>query len=100
MPKHAVEVLECLPFERGTLLGFAKIRVKELRLLISGVAIHPTGESRWVQLPSKPMLQNDRPIRGPDGCIRSAKIPELETDEVRRAFNTAVLDAYDSYRPP
>jgi hypothetical protein len=42
MPKHTVEILEWLPFERNTLLGFAKIRIKELRLVISGVAIHQT----------------------------------------------------------
>jgi hypothetical protein len=98
--KHAVEVLEWLPFQSGTLLGFAKIRIKELRLVIRGVAIHQKNSSRWAQLLSMAMVQDDQLVRGPDGRIRYAKILEFETAEIRQAFRAAVLDAYDSYRPP
>jgi len=100
MPKHAIEILEGLPYERSTLLGFAKIRIKELRLIIGGVAIRQKNSSRWAQLPSKAMVQDDQLVRGPDGRIRYAKILEFETAEIRQAFSAAVLDAYDSYRPP
>jgi hypothetical protein len=98
--KHAIKVLEFLPSERGTLLGFAKIQVKELRLVISGVAIHQKGESRWVQLPSKPMVTDGELIHEPGGRIKHAKVLEFEDKEVRQAFNNAVWDAYEAFRPP
>lgn len=100
MPKHAIEILEFLPFERGTLLGFAKVRIKELRLVISSVGLHQKGESRWAQPPAKPMLKHGALIHEADGRIKYAKILEFESAEVRQAFNAAVLDAYDNYRPP
>src|SRR5215831_3424854 len=84
--KHTVEVLEWLPFERGTLLGFAKIRIKELRLAISGVALYQQkNRSRWAQLQSKAMVQDDQLVRGPDGRVKYAKILEFETAEIRQA---------------
>ena len=89
-----------MPFQRSTLLGFAKIRIKELRLVISGVDIHQKNGSQWAQLPAKPMLQNDQLVRGEDGRIRYARILEFEGEEVRQAFSAAVLQAYDTYRPP
>jgi hypothetical protein len=100
MPKHVIEILEWLPYERNTLLGFAKIRIKELRLVISGVAIHQKNGSRWAQLPCKPMFKDGELIHEPDGRIKYAKILELETSEVQQAFSAAVLDAYDIYLPP
>jgi len=100
MPKHVIEILEWLPFERNTLLGFAKIRIKELRLIIGGVAIRQKNSSRWAQLPSKAMVQDDQLVRGPDGRVKYAKILEFETAEIRQAFSAAVLNAYNSYRPP
>ena len=71
-----------------------------MRLVISGVAIHQKGESRWAQLSAEPMLKDDVLTRGSDGRIRYTRILEFESAEVRQAFNAAVLDAYDNYRPP
>jgi len=55
MPKRAIELLGRTLCERGALLGFATIRVRELRRVIHGVGLHVKGESRWAQPPSRPI---------------------------------------------
>lgn len=56
MAKHAIEVVTWKPCERNTLRGFADIRVRELHLVIYGVAMHERDGSRWTQLPAKSLV--------------------------------------------
>jgi hypothetical protein len=98
MPKHAVEILEWLPFERGTLLGFAKIRISELRLIVKGVTLHQKNGSRLAQLPSKPMVQDGQLIQGSDGRVRYVPVLEFTDRETASAFSCACWAALEAFR--
>jgi len=56
MSKLSIVCREFRPITQNTLVGFASIRVAELHLDIKDVALHQKGESRWAQLPAKPMI--------------------------------------------
>lgn len=66
---------------KNTLIGFARIRIAELRLVISGVAIHERGEARWAQLPSRPWVQN--------GAVVIRHADEQPTEATRRTSRRA-----------
>jgi hypothetical protein len=53
-----------------------------------------------MQLPSKPMLRGEEPIRDQDGRIRYAKVLEFEDRETADAFSHAAWEALEHYRPP
>jgi len=98
--KHSIDCIGFKLLRKGTLVGFADIVVRELKLTIRDVALHRKGESRWVSPPGRPWIKDGELIHEPDGRIKYAKILEFETSEVQQAFSAAVLDAYDIYRPP
>src|SRR5262245_48847891 len=94
--------ITCLSFKpcaRGTLLGFARIRVAGWRLTIDGVAIHESSNGKqWAQLPSKPLLDDARElIRESDGKIRYAKIFEFTGHAAAGAFSRDVVTAVSAY---
>jgi hypothetical protein len=75
--KHLV-CIDWKPCERGTLLGFATIKLPS-GLSIGGIA-HAKGEAKWAQLPSKAMLDQETRelMRGPDGKVKYAKVVWFE----------------------
>ena len=98
--KHSTDCIGFKPLRKGTLVGFADIVVRELKLTIRDVALHWKGDSRRVSPPGRPRIKDGELIHEPDGRIKYAKILEFETSEVQQAFSAAVLDTYDIYRPP
>jgi hypothetical protein len=52
--KFSVDIVGFRPMDRNTLVGFATVRINEMRL--HDVAIHARADSRWAQLPAKPQL--------------------------------------------
>jgi hypothetical protein len=70
----ALELIEWRLVERGTLKGFAKVRVPEWHLTIDDVAVHEKNGKSWAALPSRPMLDPDRqPLRDDDGKVKYAR---------------------------
>jgi hypothetical protein len=101
-PSRKSNQVECLgwrPCERGTLRGFAHIRVGRWRLTIGGVAVHDKNGKRWVQLPARPQLDDNRElVREPDGKIRYSKILEFDDRDVADQFSLLVLRAIEEWQ--
>ena len=55
------------PLERNTLRGFADLWLREARLHIKGCAIHEKNGKRWVQLPARPQLDQNRALARDEG---------------------------------
>ena len=62
--KLSIEVVGFKRFERGTLVGFADVVIRELRLKVHEVAVHQKNGSRWASMPSRPWLRD-----GIAGCV-------------------------------
>ena len=91
--KHSISCHAFRPLRRNTLVGFANIN--ELRLEICDIAIHVKGNSRWAQLPAKPMIDKDGvAIRDREtGKISYSTIFEFTDRATRDAFSHAVIEA-------
>jgi hypothetical protein len=84
------------PLQRNTLLGFATVRIAEMRMTVADVAVHEKNGSRWAQLPSKPMISKGRDLVTDDnGKIKYAPIFSFDSKEVERAFSAAVVKAVE-----
>jgi len=97
--KLTIEVTGFKRFERGTLVGFCDIVIRELRLKVYEVALHEKGSARWAAMPSRPWLKDGVAIRGDDGKIQYKPIFEFETREVRDAFSASVWRALLDFDP-
>jgi hypothetical protein len=88
------------PLRKGTLVGFADIVVRELRLTIHDVSLHQKGDSRWAGLPGKPWVNRDGvAVRDADGKIKYQPVLEMEDAAVRGAFSEAVWRAVAAFAP-
>jgi hypothetical protein len=68
--KFSIEVTGFKRFERGTLLGFCDIVIRELRLKVHEVALHQKGDARWAAMPSRPWLKDGVAVKGDDGKVQ------------------------------
>ena len=91
--KLTLTVVDFRSQAKNTLIGFAVVRVNEMRLTIKDVAIHQKGDSRWAALPSKPQITKDGQAVTRDGKIQYLNILEFDNAAVRSAFSTAVIAA-------
>ena len=89
------------PFCRNTLIGFATLKLPDLRLVIRDVAVHEHGNGkRWVGLPAKPVIDRDGVARrNTEGKIEYAAVLEFEGREVRDAFSAEVIAALLEFDP-
>ena len=97
--KLTVTCLDWKPLRKGSLLGFAKIRVAELRLAIFDIAVHRKNDAQWVQLPARPWVEAGELVRNEAGKIQYLPIAEFDGREVRDAFSAAVIRAVRAYAP-
>ena len=97
--KHTITCIAFKPLRRNTLLGFASIRIDELKLVISEIAIHDSHGRQWAALPSRPWVQNGQVVKGDDGKIKYQPICEFDNRETRDAFSAAVVRAVLAYAP-
>lgn len=96
--KVTVACLDWRSVERGTLLGFANIHIKEIRLTIRDVALHQKNEKRWASLPSKAQISKERElIKDSEGKIKYAPVLEFDNKRVADAFSEAVVRAIDAF---
>jgi hypothetical protein len=97
--KFTIEVTACKRFERGTLVYFCDVVIRELRLKIHEVALHKKGSARWASMPAKPWLKDGVAVRGDDGKIQYSPLFEFETREVSNAFSREVWRALLEFDP-
>ena len=98
--KHAIRCRGFRAHAKGTLVGFALIHIRELKLTIHDVALHRKGDARWALLPAKPMVRDGRHVA--DAATRKPQyVPILEFDdrETRDAFSAAVWRAVIDEHP-
>src|SRR5438477_1476546 len=89
------------PIIKGTLRGFAIIRIPEwrLRLLDVAVHVHDSG-SRWVQLPARPQLDRAGQSIKKDGKTQYSPVIELIGGrDMRDAFSHRVIEAVLQFDP-
>jgi hypothetical protein len=98
--KHTVECLGFKPLARNTLVGFAKVRISELKLVINDVALHQKGDSRWAALPAKPQIRDGALIKDEHDKIAYLPVLEFESREAAAAFSAAVWRAVEAVAPP
>jgi hypothetical protein len=94
--KHNVDCLSFRAFSKNTLVGFAKICIRELHLVIHDVALHQKGDARWAALPAKPQMRDGAFVSDDNGKIAYFPILEFETRETREAFSAAVWRAVEA----
>jgi len=91
--------LKCVDFRplcKGGLRGFATIRVVEMCMTLSDIAVHVHGASgrAWASPPARPWINKDGElVRNRDGKIQYAPIVEFDGKPVRDAFSDAVIRA-------
>jgi len=92
--KLTIEVTGFKRLERGTLVGFADITIRELRLKVHEVALHEKGTARWASMPSRPWLKDGIAVRDDTtGKIQYSSLFEFEDRPTRDAFSAAVWKA-------
>ena len=86
------------PFERGTLKGFADLWLRASHLNIRGCAVHEKNGKRWVQLPARPRLDQNRELdKDKTGRIQYCPVMEFDSREVADRFSEAALKAIDEF---
>jgi hypothetical protein len=85
--------------KKNTLLGFATVRINELRLVIHDMAVHQKNGIFWAQPPSKPWFKDGALITDEDGKPKFSPIVEFDGREVHNAFSRAVVNAVLAYAP-
>ena len=98
MSKLTVKCTDWRSCERNTLRGFADIFLPSLHLEIRDCAVHEKNGKRWVQLPAKPQLDNNRElVRDPTGKIQYATILKFRDHPTAVAFSAAVIMAIQDF---
>ncbi len=93
-----VEIVNWKAFERGTLQGFADIRLPTVKLTLYGCAVHQKNGRRWVQTPSKPQLDADRNlVKDEQGKIQYWPAAKFDDRDVGDRFSEAALAALDAH---
>jgi hypothetical protein len=95
MAKFTITCRDFKAHRRNTLVGFATVRVAELHLDISDIAVHERNGGYWAQLPARPMLdKNGVAIRDPaSGKVSYANVFQFTDKATRDAFSHAVINA-------
>jgi hypothetical protein len=100
--KLTVKCTDFRPVCRGSLRGFATIRVSEMRMTLSDIAVHVHEASgrAWASPPARPWINKDgEVVRDSAGKIQYAPIVEFDGKPVRDAFSDAVIKAVLAYDP-
>ena len=87
------------PLHRGTLRGFAEIRINELRLTIRDVVVHEKNGKRWAQLPAKPQVRDGELVHHEHGKIQYFHLMNFDSRAVSDAFSAAVIAALLEFAP-
>lgn len=94
-----VECPEFRAVKRGSLLGFAKIRVGNWKLTINDIGVHESNGRRWAALPARPILDEQRNVVKDEitGKPQYARVLWFDSREVSDRFSEAVLKAVEPH---
>ena len=96
-----IEVLEFRSVERGSLKGFAKIRVPNWKMSIDDVGIHEFHGKWWAALPARPMLDADKKVViGDDGKVKYVRSLWFDDRDTADKFSAAVVEAVMRVKKP
>jgi hypothetical protein len=90
-----LELLDFKPLRKGTLRGFARVRIVPIELDIADVVIGQGGRDGrvWALLPSKPMVdRNGAVMRDAEGRVRYAPILGWASEARQQAFSCRVAE--------
>ena len=95
--------IECVGFDpvpRGSLIGFASVRVKNWGVTLHGISVFRGKDGRaGAAIPGRAILDAERNlVRRPNGKPRYAEIVQFASKEAQVAFERAVLQAVYRYR--
>jgi hypothetical protein len=97
--KVSIVIEEFRRVRRGSLVGFATLRVRQWFLRIHGVSIYELRGSRWAAMPSRPQVSRDGDLIRNDGKIAYASVLKISSAEARAAFSAAVVAALLEFDP-
>ena len=98
--KHTIRCRGFRALAKGSLVGFALIHIRELKLTIHDVALHRKGDARWALLPAKPMVRDGRHVAdAATGKPQYVPILEFDDRETRDAFSAVVWAAVIDEHP-
>ena len=83
------------PHRSGTLRGYVTIKITELHLIVSDIAIHARDGRNWISLPCKAFVKDLRVQTRDDGSPIYSPILQFDDRRVHAAFQAAVLRALD-----
>ena len=88
--KHTIDCLAFRPMAKNTLRGFARIRIRELHLIVNDVTLHEKAGSRWAGLPGRPQICDGVVVTDKRGKTAYAAVLEFENRAAGDAFSEAV----------
>ena len=88
--KHSIDCIGFKAIRKGTLVGFAEIVIRELRLTIHDITLHQKGDARWATPPGRPWIKDGAVVTDADGKVQYSPVLEFESRETRDAFSAAV----------
>jgi hypothetical protein len=98
--KHTIACVEFRAVNGGgKLVGFAKVRLAELKMVISQVPIWKHDGSYSASPPAVPMFKDGAPIKDSSGKNRYQVIVSFDSPEVQAAFAERVVAAVKAYDP-
>jgi hypothetical protein len=97
--KQRVSCASWRRMRRNTLVGFANIRLNDIRLTIKDIAIHERDGRCWAQLPAKPQLRDGIGVKDETGKLQYFPVLEFDSRAVADAFAAAVIAAVRELDP-
>ncbi len=88
-----VTLLGWKPVAKGSLRGFAKVRLGRA-LVINDIPVLQSNGKAWASMPGKPLVDRDRqPMRDNKGKARFSPILEWADRDASDRFSSAVVEA-------
>jgi hypothetical protein len=97
--KHSIDCIGFKPIRKGTLVGFADIVIRELKLTIHDVGLHEKGSSRFASPPSRPWVKDGQVVTDDAGKTQYVQIIEFADRGTRDAFSQTVWRAVEKFDP-
>jgi hypothetical protein len=98
-PRRGMELLKWTPRPKGTLLGFADIRLPN-HLKISGCVLHRSSNGRvWGGFPGKPQIDADGRHITVDGRPQYTRFLQWETYDLANRFSDALVALVCAHHP-
>lgn len=100
MSTPTIEIVEWKPVSKGSLRGFATVRLRN-GLSIADVTVHTSHGKAWASFPSKPMLDRDGVQKkdqttGKPKWVPILSWPDRDTSD---RFSAAVIAALEAAHP-